>query len=261
MNWRHFVGSSTDRAVQFLLRSLTPTRHFPAGHYYAFDIKRFYRLRKIDFQTVIDAGANTGQTCVPLTSWFPSARIYSFEPVLGTFEKLVRNTSSHKNIRCFNCALSDREGTQIIPLMRDSELNSLAPEPALERQSTGAFEEVRLITLDHFCKAEGIQHIDLLKLDVQGHELQVLRGAGDLLSRVGFILTEVGFQEKQLDVSAFSSLHDFLRDRNFFFCGVYDSFRHWDAKLLVSFGNALYCNTKSFESPDLDGIPRRTPHP
>ena len=62
------------------------------------------------FTNIFDVGANVGQTCIPMASFLPEARIFAFEPVPLTFSTLKNNTSSFNNIIPIPLALGDRDG-------------------------------------------------------------------------------------------------------------------------------------------------------
>lgn len=248
VSWRYHVGKTINDVRESALRQRLPgLKFYPRGRIWPFDLKRLYELKNISPRVIVDAGGNVGQTCLYLQKWFPAARIYSLEPVRSTFQTLERNTASHPNILCRNLALGENQGTQVIRLMRESGLNTLTAEPALATEASGASEEITLTTLPQFCEEEGIDRIDILKMDVQGYEIPILRGAEKMLDRVGAIYTEVSLQEKRADMTPWGTIHDYLRNRGFFYCGLYEQFRHWDAKLLVSFANALYLNPDSFQ--------------
>jgi FkbM family methyltransferase len=174
-----------------------------------------------------------------LRRWFPLTRIHAFEPIAETFNLLVQNVSSYPTIRCHQFALGAAKEIKHIHLMRNSELNTLVNEPSLVPEYTDRSQAVKVITLDEFCNNEGITAIDILKLDTQGYESKVLSGAADIIRRVNFVFVEVGLQDQRLDISPFSTIHEHLRSRGFCFCGLYEAYRHWDTKLLISFGNAL----------------------
>jgi len=197
---------------------------------------------------VFDVGANVGQTAFYFDRWFPDARIHSFEPIPETFRVLEAKVSRHPKIRCHPIALGSTNEVKRIRLMRDSELNTLVHEPALESEATDGFADVTITTIADFCEKEQIREIDLLKMDTQGYEVNVLTGAKDRLRRTAFVLAEVGLQSPRIYVSPFPAVHEYLRSAGFFFCGLYDSFRHWETKLLVSFANALYVNTAYIEN-------------
>ena len=249
MSWQYQVGKAAFIVREAVLRQPLPgLRFYPRGLVWPFDLKQFYGLRKHSPRVIIDAGGNEGQTCLYLRKWFPKSRIYSLEPVRSTFEILRRNTASHPSIHCRNVALGEMQGTREIRLMRDSGLNTLTSEPALAPEASGDTEEIRLTTLAAFCQEEGIDRIDILKMDVQGYELPILLGAEKMLDRIGAIYAEVELQEKRSDKTPWGAIHEVLRNHGFFYCGMYEHFRHWDAKILVSFANALYLNPSWFQT-------------
>jgi Methyltransferase FkbM domain len=100
-------------------------------------------------------------------------------------------------------------------------------------------------TIDDFCREHAIDRIDLLKIDVQGWELEVLRGAKTMLSRdaIWFVFAEVAFSKWHTDMQQFSELNDFMHASRFRLCGFYDAYRYGSAKQFVSHSDALYVNT------------------
>lgn len=251
MSWKYTLGRAGNNLLEGWLRTQSAgTRYFPAGICWPFDALRLCRRKGLTCSMVFDVGANVGQTALSFCRWFPDAQIHSFEPVPETFRILETKVSRYPRIRCHPIALGDRNGVKQIRLMRDSELNTLVDEPALSSEATDRFAVVAITTVADFCEKEQIRQIDILKLDTQGYEVNVLTGARDLLRRTAFVLAEVGLQGQRVDMSSFAAVHDYLRSSGFLFCGLYDSFRHWETKLLVSFANALYVNTAHVENQE-----------
>ena len=151
--------------------------------------------------TVFDVGANVGELAILFSRFVgPEGRVYAFEPGPATFEKLraVLEAMAARNVVAENAAVADGEGTRAFHVYDEahSELNSLGRRP-LEKYGlnlTSTTEEVRALTIDAYCEREGIGSIDLLKVDVEGAELQVLRGAHRMLQerRVRRLLFEFG---------------------------------------------------------------------
>jgi hypothetical protein len=81
-------------------------------------------------------------------------------------------------------------------------------------------------------------------MDVQGHELEVLRGAKSLLDakRIRFIYSEVTFRRDDVEMQHFGQLNDFLEQHDFFLCGFYEPSRWGPCKRTLGFCNALYQN-------------------
>lgn len=135
---------------------------------------------------VFDVGANVGDYSRYLRDYLPTARIYAFEPANSVYLQLVRNVSetSDNEIKPYNFGFSDSERTvefhsYTVEGQEASVLSSIdqrLPTQVLDVQ-TQASEQIQVRTIDGFCAAEGIDRIDFLKLDVEGHELAVLHGA------------------------------------------------------------------------------------
>ena len=100
-------------------------------------------------------------------------------------------------------------------------------------------EEVEVTTLDHYLREAGINHIDLLKLDVEKWEIPVLKGAENSIrqGRIKFILSEVGFETSNTRFTNFNDLSAYLKMLNFSFVGLYEV-RLYNNK--AHFGNALF---------------------
>lgn len=144
---------------------------------------------------VFDVGANDGRTALRLMRHLPvPPRIFSFEPVSSTYRVLVERTGSYPNIRCFQLALGAETGAKPIYLNAISAMNSVDPgsNPDWGRQEST--ESVQMTTLDRMVRELGIGRIHLLKIDVEGHDLEVLRGGEDALGtgKVDFIQIECG---------------------------------------------------------------------
>ncbi len=136
---------------------------------------------------LFDVGANTGvYTRALLESFDGSAEIFAFEPSASAFRVLESNLGAVETVHLRRLALSDEEGEAILRSPSQvSKLGSLHDTGGrLERlgMSLAIEEPVELTTLDRFLAAEGVERVDLLKLDVEGHELRILEGARDALA-------------------------------------------------------------------------------
>lgn len=240
MNFRYLVGSAASRLTHAVLssRSFPLTRYVPPGHSWLYDVQRTMGTR--DAGVIFDVGANVGQTAYGLVRYFPHAQIHCFEPVQDTFAKLKANYGNFRNIHFVPMALGARNETLAIPLHENSELNTLAPGGATQGGGTGRTETIEVTTLDAYCQAHGIQAIDVLKLDVQGWELNVLRGQK---TPARFVLAEVGFVPWEKDMQYFAELNDYMTAQGYRLSGMYDFFRYGATKEIVGFANALYLRT------------------
>jgi FkbM family methyltransferase len=151
--------------------------------------------------TVVDVGANHGLFSLEaLVHVGRNARIHAFEPAPDTRAVLIDNLAANgqHGIRVFPQALGAAPGTARLRVHRGfSGLNTLADHDITwnhRRLAADAIVDVPVTTLDAHAAAEGLDHVDFLKIDVEGFEPAVLRGAADLLRtrRVRWVLVEIG---------------------------------------------------------------------
>ena len=157
-------------------------------------------LRNLGITTVLDVGANVGQYAAGLRRWGFCGRIISFEPQSQAFAQLQATANADSNWKVVNIALGDKEGTLNLNLSRNSVSSSLLKALHGELQTEAgidpvANELVRVMTLDSYFDTERLDHEAIfLKLDVQGYELTVLRGAEELLQRCKGVQLEMALR-------------------------------------------------------------------
>lgn len=157
------------------------------------------RRRGVADAVVFDVGANVGHYSDAVIRAIDAATVWSFEPSQAAFRIMVDEVASRHPDRCraFNIGFSDCPGEATLQADRQgSGLASLYQREAFARfpQESLAREQVRLETIDGFCNDNGIAHIHFLKIDVEGHEIAVLKGAQAMLDRkaIDFIQFEFG---------------------------------------------------------------------
>lgn len=136
-----------------------------------------------DDLVIFDIGANIGQSCAYFRQNFPDSKIFSFEPIPSTFEKLLRfveKLPKNEKIHCYDLGMGFAEGSFEIFLKENSVLNSLSNN--LPLQTTEPPVEIKITTLDKFLKSQNLNKVDILKIDVEGYEIEVLKGAEELLN-------------------------------------------------------------------------------
>ena len=102
--------------------------------------------------------------------------------------------------------------------------------------------EVLQVRLEDTMKDSG--EIDLLKLDLQGYELEALKGCGSLLERIKIITTEIEFVALYDNQPLFGDIDVFLRAHGFRLLNLYELYTHPDGQLTA--GDAVYLNSKYF---------------
>jgi FkbM family methyltransferase len=145
---------------------------------------------------LIDAGANHGDYTALLRTLFPDRRIYAFEPSGHASTVLRSRFAGDSNISVIQAGLSEQAQTAMLYGDRlGSQVGSVYAR-RLEHYSATVVPQERadFFTLDDFCREHDVHAIALLKLDVEGHELAALRGAGALFARgaIGAVQFEFG---------------------------------------------------------------------
>jgi len=159
---------------------------------------------------LFDVGANIGHYTEALVNQFgDKAKVYSFEPSKKTFETLSKtiggNQACKGKVTLTNVGLSDKAET--VELFTDADNSGLASVYKRKLDHFGTSmdksEKVALATLDDFCKKNLISEIDLLKMDVEGHELSVLHGAKGMLAQKAIKYIQFEFGGNNIDSRTF----------------------------------------------------------
>lgn len=126
---------------------------------------------------IFDVGANIGQWSNLVRTICPNATLHLFEPAPSAFERLVSRFPPNSAI-INKCAVSNSPGNAPLLLFDNGLENSLLP---CWNKTPRAVIQTPVITLDQYCLEKHIDHIDLLKIDVEGNEVKVMQGARSLL--------------------------------------------------------------------------------
>jgi FkbM family methyltransferase len=148
------------------------------------DIQQLFEVFCQEDSNVIDVGANIGVTAVIAGLLAPRGSVLALEPVKETFNYLVANVDQSKllNVKCLNVAAGSAEGhVQVVTRPGHSFASFVGYEEVLERYVGYEEERVEAITLDRLIQQEGMARIGFVKIDVEGFELEVLRGSSELL--------------------------------------------------------------------------------
>ena len=196
-----------------------------------------------DSKVIFDVGAHLGQTTLHFRKVFPSAHIHSFEPFPENFRRLELKTKGKDRIHINQTALGSATGFANMQIGHSDQAHSICPKPELEKipAEEGKMPKVKLNTIDSYLEKECISNIDLLKIDVEGYELEVLKGADNALEkgRVQAVLAECDFDPEDTQHTYFNDLWNFMADKNFSFFGLYDVI-HYENGMGIGFCNALF---------------------
>ena len=190
-------------------------------------------------KTVLDIGGSHGQFAQEIFRTFAEAVIYSFEPIPECFEELKALSELHPTLRPIQLALSDREGEakfQISKFRDSSSLQEMLPAhtEAWPNTETETTTTVRISRLDEVAPQLKLEPPVFAKLDVQGHELAVIHGGRETLSRCQRVMTECNFASLYKGQPSFIDLYDEMKKMGFLFDGLIAPLRHPRTKELLS---------------------------
>jgi len=175
-------------------------------------LKRVAKRRESGRSPVIfDVGANVGSyTNQVLEICGEDVVVYAFEPSAAAFARLQNEVGARPQVHLVRAGIGAKRGTAT--LWSDAPGSVLASTYVNPVNANVAGEQIEIETLDEYCETHGITHIDLLKLDLEGGELDALRGAKRLLDAGAIELVQFEFGQPSLGartyfVDLFEMLH------------------------------------------------------
>lgn len=199
----------------------------------------FHAIRcQVDqLNTIIDVGANQGQFALAASESYPQSFIYSFEPVPHVFRRLQNNTKRNTRIRHFPFGLGDEDGDINFFENQYSHASSALPLSKVQSELFSNTNSVTATTiairkLDTIIDEIEIRSPLLLKLDVQGYEVDVLRGGKGFLKHVDYLLVEVSFVPMYEGELLFDEMHSFIKENGFELMGPVGFLQSSDLQIL-----------------------------
>jgi FkbM family methyltransferase len=241
-----------DNAVRPILESLGyvlwKREFFRYGVSPYVDIARLNRAWGRSVGVFFDVGANRGQTTQQALKEFPAARIFAFEPHPGTCQAL-RNSVSDDRLSIYQLALGDKCGHVALYEYGSSGdgslINSLVSNARFPMQFGFSATEARVecTTIDAFCASTKIEIVDVLKIDTEGYDLNVIKGAQGMLreGRVRYIYTEFNdlFPKSGTEGGALLPIAEYLATFGFRYVATYTDFVLPEGDMFVC-ANALF---------------------
>lgn len=181
-------------------------------------------VKDFDINTIVDVGAHRGNVFSSLMYMFPRAKVYAFEPDEENFRYLDKKYNSNKNIELNKYAVSNKDGKSTFYTHPKSYMSSLL-EPGNDRDKNHLLKEqtrkvtVDTITLDSYFKDKEVTGNVFLKVDTQGSEGLVLRGAKHFLKRVKVVHVEAPFDDLYKGQDNFAQIYKLLTELGFKYAG------------------------------------------
>ena len=184
--------------------------------------------------TILDVGAAGGEMVEQYRTLFPRAMIHAFEPDPNSIRLLEGRFGEDKQVKLNQVAVTESAGQVTMNVNLLPATNSLLPtdprgdglwgDRLLETQAT---IEVPSITLDDYCRSHEIDSVDILKLDIQGYELNALRGARSMLEggRVKLVYMEIILAPSYVGQPNFEDYLAFFRSMGYVMLNMYNFFR------------------------------------
>ncbi|WP_028981231.1 FkbM family methyltransferase [Sporocytophaga myxococcoides] len=176
-------------------------------------------MEEIEVNTIYDLGANVGTWSLLAKTMVPKAAIHAFEPIKEYQEKFLANTRKVDNVRLHKIGIGNMNGEMSMHIAGHSSsfleiteaITNIFPN---ERKTGEVFTPVR--RLDDYVHENNLPYPQLMKLDVEGYELEVLKNASECLKRCQYLILEVSFSERHKGQALFHEIISFLGKNNFY---------------------------------------------
>lgn len=219
------IQNSIPRRLIRLRDFITARIACPNGLMIEEDMRR--RLPKETLRVVFDVGAHLGQFARDITTTFTESTVFAFEPDPETFSKLSATTPRGR-IHTFNIGL----GSQNTEARFDLTATNSSMRRIASDQSDTKLPLVKFSTLDTFCSEHNIDHIDYVKIDTEGHDFEVIKGANGLLMRNGINLIEAecAINRDNRFHAPFFEVHTHMEDLGYRLFGLYEQGHEWPSR-------------------------------
>jgi FkbM family methyltransferase len=165
-------------------------------------------FQDVDHGIFLDCGANIGEYSMALVKGIGgNSKLYAFEPGSTTFAQLSENTKLYKNIIPVPKGVGDQPGQfSFFASQADSKHSSFIQRDMShwdEKYNLKKSETVELIRLDAFLASEKIRHVQFIKIDIEGYEMNCLLGLGDFLKNREVDMIQFEFGVATIDAKCF----------------------------------------------------------
>jgi FkbM family methyltransferase len=195
----------------------TIAQELKTGHIDSLELLELLRDKPPD--VIYDIGANIGTWTLLAKAIFPAAEIHAFEPLDRLKGEFLRRTSGVTDLYLHPIALGSSAAAMPLKVTNFVDASSLLNLAETHAKLYGlrpvGEESVQVERLDDYVQRLALRPPNLLKFDIQGYELEALRGAEKCLQTADAVLSEVSFVELYNEQCLFHDVTRFLADRGF----------------------------------------------
>ena len=180
-------------------------------------------------RTILDIGANRGQFILEAIKWHPNATFYAFEPLPMERTRMERVLAGLPRVSIFPFALGEADGSVEFQVSSAADSSSVLKQTKLQSeffpgtQNIGQ-HDVQIRRLDNVIDRSALIGPVVCKIDVQGYELNVLKGFGDLIDAVDYLIIEVSNVPFYQGAPNSAEVISFLAERGFRIDGMYNMY-------------------------------------
>jgi FkbM family methyltransferase len=179
--------------------------------------------------TIIDVGSNKGQFVLEAIKWHPNCQIFAFEPLTRERAVLERVLAGLPSLTVYPFALGEQDATTQMHVSSAADSSSILEQTELQAQSFPGTQnvgrdEIKIRRIDRLLDREALKAPVLCKIDVQGYELNVLRGFGSLLDAVDYLIVEVTNASFYAGAPNSAEVVAFLASKGFRILGMYNMY-------------------------------------
>lgn len=221
----------------YLLPPIIPMLLSKIRHQHPFDC--LPKGSKVEW--VLDVGANKGDVTLAALKTYPSCKVICFEPVQATFNLLQKNLKGYSDrIFLYQHALAETAGTGEINITDFHGANSIMPQSSFHKKFNSHIgekqkEQISLVRLDDIATQFPTTHIDVMKIDVEGYEINVLKGGENFIrSNVDAIIIEASLmRDVSWEKQGFMDLFAELTELGFRLVNIFDVHKVNDSEMML----------------------------
>lgn len=183
------------------------------------DMADLFAAAGVEPKVVIDGGAYIGFVTHQFLKNFPQAHVYSFEPNPKVFSTLQNAYANNSRVTPINAGIGSTTGEMMFQINKRAVTSSFLPATEYHKMNIAStnieIEKVLITTIDDAMLKEGVSHIDILKLDIEGFEIEGLKGIKEIDKNVSMVFAEVNLQPTYEGQPLMDDVIIYMREHHF----------------------------------------------